>query len=161
MKNHVTVTHEDGGQNSWELILKCLVISREVLNTVATWLNFNLLHCPNLEGPLFHYYHTFLSDTMTFMHPYTSQIWLQPPNFSMAMFRYGVLFPNSIVTATFGTWALSKGHKVTLYSPGGAHDIILKALVTDLTVLAVERSRLRNEPNDSLQVKALPNFLGC
>ena len=79
----------------------------------------------------------------------------------MAMFRYGVLFPNSIVTATFGTWALSKGHKVTLYSPGGAHDIILKALVTDLTVLAVERSRLRNEPNDSLQVKALPNFLGC
>ena len=75
--------------------------------------------------------------------------------------KYGILFPNTSVCSTFGTWAFGKGHKLALFCPSEPHRAISKAIVTDMSVLAIKRSRLRNERNDALCILSEPNFSGC
>lgn len=48
---------------------------------------------------------------------------------------FGVLFPSGSLPSVFGSWAFTKGHRVSLYSPDG----IPKYIFTDLSVQAIER----------------------
>ena len=75
--------------------------------------------------------------------------------------RYGILFPNNSVCSTFGQWAYGKGNKLALFCPSEPHRAIAKSIVADMSVLAIERSRLRNETNDALCILSEPNFSDC
>ena len=75
--------------------------------------------------------------------------------------RFGILFPNTSVCSTFGQWVLGKGNKMALFCPSEPHRAISKSIVADLSVLAIERSWLRNERNDSLCILSEPNFSDC
>ena len=70
---------------------------------------------------------------------------------------FGVLFPSGSLPSVFGSWAFTKGHRVSLYRPDG----IPKYIFTDLSVQAIERSRLRNEPNNALTKLTEPDFTNC
>ena len=79
----------------------------------------------------------------------------------MSSDRIGILYPNGALCSTVGSWAMNRNWKLTLFCPGEAQKEISKAIVLDLTVLAIERSRLWNATNDAISITSQPKFSGC
>ena len=74
--------------------------------------------------------------------------------------NYGILFPNGATSTLFGSWALSQGHHLSLYCPGGPDYQMTRYMVTDLEIIAVERARLRGEESPAFRVIDDINFTG-
>ena len=74
--------------------------------------------------------------------------------------HYGILWPNGSQSTMFGSWAISQGHRLSLYSPGGEDKVMTRSIVADLSILSVERVMRSNLDSDPLTVLESADFSG-
>ena len=75
--------------------------------------------------------------------------------------NYGILFPHGATSSLFGSWALSQGHKLSLFSPGGLeYNRVTRHMVTDLDIIGREKARLQGEDTSALRVIDHQDFSG-
>ena len=74
---------------------------------------------------------------------------------------FGILYPNGSTTSTFGTWLLTKGHTLVLYSPVDPLTPLTRSIVLDLEIQAAERARLHGNPDPCFEVRSDPHLEDC
>ena len=75
--------------------------------------------------------------------------------------NYGILFPHGATSSLFGSWALSQGHKLSFYCPGGLeYNRVTRHMVTDLDIIGCEKARLQGEDTSALSVIDHQDFSG-
>ena len=73
--------------------------------------------------------------------------------------NYGILFPHGATSLLFGSWALSQGHKLSLYCPGGLeYNRVTRHMVTDLDIIGRALRVIDHQDFSGIGTFVIPNM---